>query len=92
MHDFAYSASRLSITTIVLDCSIIDHIKTRQEINEFTHTHTHLVLETKPHVDKCTPLCVIHARQRRGLSDFIRGDAVEVRSLEPVPCLPYNRL
>jgi len=37
-------------------------------------------------------LCIIHTRHMRGLSDFISEDTVEVRSLEPVPCLSYNRL
>jgi hypothetical protein len=56
-----------------------------------SHTHTPCSWNL-PHVDKCTPLCVIHTRHMRGLSDFISGDAIEVRSLEPVLCVPYNRL
>jgi hypothetical protein len=63
-----------SIASFVLDCNTIEHSKTRQEIDGFTH----LVLITRPNIDKFTPLYIVHARDRRGRRDLISRVAIEV--------------
>lgn len=93
LHGFACSALRLPTTTMPLDCSKSSSQRERTR-NQWVDTCalTHLILETWSMFDKCTPLSVSHVGDRRGHSDLISGDAVELGLLQPVVHLPYSRL